>query len=222
MDREISLEASIFITLFLVGPLCIAQDMPAGYQSPLNASETMVFSGKQPVEDLIENGITFLNQENNTDAIRCFDAAINISSNSAEAWYYKGKALGRIDSRQWLEEIKCYDEATRIKPEFAEAWYDKGYIYELHGLDEKAIKCYDEAINANSSFAEAWYRKGYVFYRNEKYAETFNSCDSATRINPNYGEAWWLKGVALGQLGKETESEDAILKAKELGYQRYS
>ena len=56
------------------------------------------------------------------EAITCFDRAIQINPNDADAWYHKGWCLSQLNRRE--EALACFAEANRLKPsnkQFADA-----------------------------------------------------------------------------------------------------
>jgi serine/threonine protein kinase len=91
------------------------------------------------------------------EAIRCFDQAIKINPQYADAWYNKGgslNSLGRFD-----EAIRCFDQAIKIDPQHAKAWYNKGNSLDKLGRFDEAIRCFDQAIKIDPQDAAAWYNK---------------------------------------------------------------
>ena len=49
-----------------------------------------------------------------------------------------------------------------------------------------------------------------------RYDEAIKALDEAIRLYPNFSMAWHNKGVVLEVLGKTTEAEAALARAKEL------
>jgi tetratricopeptide (TPR) repeat protein len=63
-------------------------------------------------------GVALLNLGNYEEAIKCYDKAIEIEPNNAEAWNNKGIVLGRLS--KYEEAIACYDKAIEIEPDYAD------------------------------------------------------------------------------------------------------
>ncbi len=53
-----------------------------------------------------------------------------------------------------------------------------------------------------------------------KYEEAVQACDICLQLTQEYSDVYIVKGVALHQLGRNEESKEALLKAKELGDER--
>ena len=102
-------------------------------------------------------------------AIECYDRALEINQNYAEAWYSKGYALYRLG--RYKEAIGCYDRALKINQNYVEALNNKGVALSKLRRYEEAIECYDKALEINPNYAEAWYNKGNVLDKLGKYEE---------------------------------------------------
>ena len=63
---------------------------------------------------------------NNDEAIECYDKALEINPQNADAYYKKGLSLSTIE--KYAEAIECYDKALEINPQNADAYYKKGSI----------------------------------------------------------------------------------------------
>ena len=59
-------------------------------------------------------------------AIECYDKALEINPQNADAYYKKGLSLSTIE--KYAEAIECYDKALEINPQNADAYYKKGSI----------------------------------------------------------------------------------------------
>ncbi len=53
-----------------------------------------------------------------------------------------------------------------------------------------------------------------------RYEEALQACNICLQLTQEYGDIYIVKGVALHQLGRNEESKEALLKAKELGDER--
>ena len=54
----------------------------------------------------------------------CYDKAIKIDPNPADAWNNKGNALDKL--KRYDESLICYDKAIEINPNYVDAWNNKG------------------------------------------------------------------------------------------------
>jgi tetratricopeptide (TPR) repeat protein len=148
-------------------------------------------------------------------AIECFDKAIEINPEDADAWYNRGEALGQVGKYQ--KAIECFDKAIEINPNYINALNSKGTA--LHYLDEyqKAIECYDKAIEINPEDADAWCAKGLSLTCLKNYQKAIEECfDKAIEINPEDADVWYSKGTALTYLTKYLEAIECYDKALDI------
>ena len=58
--------------------------------------------------------------------IACYDKAIEVNPENADAYNNKGLSLYLL--RSYNEAIACYDKAIEVNPENADAHYNKGLL----------------------------------------------------------------------------------------------
>ncbi len=138
------------------------------------------------------------------EALACYDRALAVNPQLAEAWSNKGGALHRLG--RYEEALACCDRALALNPQYASAWSNKGGA--LHGLGryEEALACYDRALAVNPQDAKAWSNKGGALRDLGRSEEALACFDRALAVNPQFAEAWDNKGVALKGLGRSEEA----------------
>lgn len=150
------------------------------------------------------------------EAVGCYDQAIEMVSELADAWDGKGDALQMTGS--YDKAVRCYDRALEFDPDFAESWYHKGNTLQMLLRFDEALMCYDEALRIDPQFAEAWNKKGMTLNRLGRYQEALDCFDEALEIEPGYAAAWNNKSWALQMLGEGEEAKTALNNARALGY----
>jgi tetratricopeptide (TPR) repeat protein len=178
-------------------------------------------------------GLALAKQSKYDEAIQAFDKAIEINPKDADAWNNKGLALGKLGLT--AESKAAIDRAKELETEgstgtpgtisispnatgTAKDWFDEGNTLYAQGRYDDAIQAFDKAIEIDPQDADVRYNKGAPLYGQKKYGEAIQAYDKAIEIDPQYALAWNYKGLALGILGLTAESNEAIAKAKELGY----
>jgi len=87
-----------------------------------------------------------------SQAIQCYNKAIELDPHCAEAWHNKGHCYHLL--RKENEAIQCYDEAIKINSKYAEAWYNKGQsLRSIHQYTE-AVFCDKKASDIDQEFKE--------------------------------------------------------------------
>ena len=167
-------------------------------------------------QDWTRSGDSFSRSGRYSDAIGCYDQAIEMDPQLAEAWDGKGGALmmtGRYDRA-----LVCYQRGLEIAPDSAEIWYHKGNALQMLLRFEEALVSYDQALRINTQFAEAWNRKGMTLNRLGRYQEAIACFDEAIEIEPGYAAAWSNKSWSLQMLGDDQAAKEAFDQARALGY----
>ncbi|HKX96206.1 MAG TPA: tetratricopeptide repeat protein, partial [Candidatus Nitrosocosmicus sp.] len=158
-------------------------------------------------------GLSLYYLGDNQEAIACYDKAIEINPQYADAYNNKGLSLYYIGSQ---DAIACYDKAIEINPEYDLAFYNKGLVLAVTGNNQEAIACYDKAIEINPQYADAYNNKGLSLYYLGDNQEAIACYDKAIEINPQYADAFYNKGMALSATSKFTEAITSFDKAIEI------
>ena len=168
--------------------------------------------------------IGFFNQ-----SIQAFDNALELDSESANAWHGKGVTLihlGRYEESQNLgtakeitglydEALKAINRAIEIDPNTPGAQENNASLLEIMGRHDDALK----TANTTQDLAQVWYNRAGLLASQGKKDEALDALDKAIELNPKHADAWHDKGMILEVLGRNSEADAAYDKAKELGYQ---
>ncbi len=113
--------------------------------------------GADPVtaEGWIESGKESLECSNTESALYCFENAIEIDPECAEAWYYRGVAYYHINGKTTDFELESYEKALEIDPSYEKAWFAMGWALFDIGKYEEAIECFDKTLEINPENKEA-------------------------------------------------------------------
>lgn len=95
-------------------------------------------------ESWFYEGMKFQDIEQYSQAVDCFQKAIDCQPNFIPAWVYKGIALEQLG--EYEAAISCYETAIKIHPKVADLWYNKGAtLCNLHRYEE-ALICFDKVL----------------------------------------------------------------------------
>ena len=96
---------------------------------------------------LLGKGQSLLNLEKPEEALACFDEALAINDQHAEALVKKGAALEKM--RKAEEAIACYDRAIAADSALTVAYlYKAGLFNQMERFDE-ALQCYEKALHTH-------------------------------------------------------------------------
>ena len=108
-------------------------------------------SGNARVDFLVGKGQSMLNLDKTQEALGCFDEALGIQSDHAEALVKKGMALERL---QRLDEaIQCYDRAIAADGSMTIAYLHKGGLCNRLERFGEALSCYEQALRSQEKRA---------------------------------------------------------------------
>ena len=141
---------------------------------------------------LLEQGNIFVANNQNEEAIACFDRALEFKPDYYKAWLMRSIVLGEYE-----EVIATLDKALTIKSEFHEAWYIRGIALSNLGRYEEAITCYDKALEIKPNHHEAWYNQGCALGNLGRNKEAIAAYDQALQIKPDFPEALNNQSVVL-------------------------
>lgn|GEM_PF-1236744 len=111
-------------------------------------------------EQLWNMGVDFVLKNKPSEAMLCFERALDKDPGLAVAWDSKGGVLTKLGRHQ--EAIRCFDRALEIDPRLASAWLNKGMA--LIGLDrkEEATECFRRAADMEPKITELLRRAGFL------------------------------------------------------------
>ena len=87
-----------------------------------------------------------------SEAINCFNKAIDHDPQCVEAWHNKGHTYHLL--RNEKEAVHCYEEAIKINPNYAEVWYNKGMSLSILKQDAEANNCFKKAQDIDPRYKE--------------------------------------------------------------------
>jgi tetratricopeptide (TPR) repeat protein len=95
-------------------------------------------------ESWFYEGMNFQDIGQYSQAVDCFQKAIDCQPNFIPAWVYKGIALEQLG--EYEAAISCYEIAIKTHPKVADLWYNKGAtLCNLHRYEE-ALICFDRVL----------------------------------------------------------------------------
>ncbi len=161
-----------------------------------------------------QEGLEHLKSTRYSEAIRCFDKAIETNPNLPLAWSEKGFALNKLGSYQ--QAIKCFDRAIDIDPTITDAWDNKAQALKEVGNYYEAIRCFDSSIQIDPKNAFAYWGKANALRLLRKYNEALECYGKAIEIDSKNALPLNDKGTALLELKEYNEAIKCFDKAIEI------
>ena len=151
-------------------------------------------------------GAVHYNNGNYYEAIERFTKAIEIDTNYADAYNYRGMAYDSNDD--YDEAIKDYDEAIRLDEKNYVYHNYRGMAYYHKGEYDEAIKNYNEAIRLNPNYISYYDNRGNAYYRKGEYDEAIKNYDKALSLSPD--DAYYYNNKIKAQDAKTRKIAEAV------------
>jgi len=116
----------------------VAMTSDSGFDHDIAAEEA------ERVSVLLGKGQSMLNLDDAQAAAECFEQALRIDPNNAEAWVRKGTALERL--QQLNEAVECYNRAIASDGSLTIAYLHKGGLFNRMERYNEALECYEKAL----------------------------------------------------------------------------
>lgn len=94
-------------------------------------------------------GQTLLNLGQHEGALRCFDEALAVAPDHAEAHVRRGQALERL--KRLDDAVASYDRALALDRTFTQAYLGKGSVFNQQERYGEALDCYEQALRSEAA-----------------------------------------------------------------------
>ncbi|MGY8639206.1 tetratricopeptide repeat protein [Bradyrhizobium sp. 14AA] len=137
-------------------------------------------------------------------ALECYDKALAIDGNHAEAHNGRGWVLCRL--RNYDEAIASLNRALSIKPDYASALANRAIaLQELLRFDEAMADC-NRAIALAPDDMNGWLGRASAWLQIQKMAEALHDSEQAIAVDPEAVQAYLVRGICLAALGRVDEA----------------
>jgi tetratricopeptide (TPR) repeat protein len=113
--------------------------LPAGAAAQLEDGESAT-----RLNAILAKGQAFLDANEPERALACFDQALELVPNDAEALVKRGSALEQL--KRLEEAIECYDRAIAADEGMTVAYLHKGAVFNQLERFNEALECYEQAL----------------------------------------------------------------------------
>jgi tetratricopeptide (TPR) repeat protein len=154
---------------------------------------------KEDAMSYYNKGLAYYDVENHEQAIACYQKAVSLDPNFAEAYYKMGRAYSfGIGSHEQV--ISCYQKVVSIDPNHAQAYSYMGDAYSSLENYEQAIGCYQKAVSIDPNFTDAYCDMGFAYEDLNDYKQAISCFEQVLRIDPNNEMAYLFMGLAYDKL----------------------
>ncbi len=138
------------------------------------------------------------------ESVPCYDRALELNPQFADAWSNKGVAL--LELGQHEEALACYDRAIALNPNNPTTWSNKGNSLNHLKRHEEALACLERALEFDRRYVDAWFNKAVTLGKLGRTEEELVCYDRVLALSPRDADAWNNKGVVLRGLERHKEA----------------
>ncbi|GEM_PF-1454468 len=146
------------------------------------------------VEQLIEDGDTFLDLDSLDRAIERYTSALDLDDTVVDA--YLGRGLSYFNLGETDLAIQDYTTALDLSPQELNALYNRGIAYLEVEDYTGALDDFTALIDISPEDEEAHYQLGIVYFELDQQDSGFASFERAIEIEPTYAQAYAALGMA--------------------------
>ena len=155
--------------------------------------------------------------ENYEKAIHCYDEAIKINPQYADAYLNRGNAKAKLGNHK--EALQDFDKVIEINRKYAIAYFNRGNAKAKLGNHKDAIQDFDKAIEINNQHAKAFNNRGNAKAKLGNHKDAIQDYGKAIEINPQDAKPYNNCGIAKAELGNHKEALQDFDKALEINPQ---
>ena len=177
-------------------------------------------------------GLCHLNLGEYQEAIKDFDAAINLNPDDADAYQGRGASYGQFKKHN--QAVEDLDFAIRLNPNSANTFFTRGIVHFNKEDYDSGIRDFDRAIALEPSHADSYTGRGRCYLHLGEYRKSISDLDTAISLEDKEGVvpdikntmtisldssyAYAIRGLVYSMLGCEAAAEKDFNKAVALGY----
>jgi protein O-GlcNAc transferase len=174
-----------------------------------------LFLGKDHVAGrLISDGNALLDRKRAAAALACYQRALVVKPDNAEALYRCGNSL--LAMNRAADAVASYDRALELRPDYADALYNRGLALQALKRLPEAVVSYDRVLELKPDDAEAFNNRGNTFLELKRPEQALLSYDRALAIKPDYLQALHNRSLALLDLKRPAEAVASLERLFEL------
>jgi tetratricopeptide (TPR) repeat protein len=131
-----------------------------------------------------QQGNTYLEAKNYSQAVLAYDYAITANPDYFEAWNAKADALNRAGN--YTEALAASDQVITLKPDYVKGWINRGFILYNLGRYDDELKAYQTAVSIDPSSPDGWFNIGYSLAGMKRYDEAIAAFDKVQALDPTF------------------------------------
>jgi len=164
-----------------------------------------VIFGQTQFEKLVQEGITHRDNGDFDKAIKAYEKALKVDSESAFVHYQL--AVAHMYVKEYKDAISHADQVIKMDDQFVvESYVLKGSCLDYMGKQEQSIKVYKKGLKKQGDHHLLYYNMGYVYYDMGQYDEAEEAVINAINAKPDHATSHLLLGLLKMDKGQKVQS----------------
>jgi predicted O-linked N-acetylglucosamine transferase (SPINDLY family) len=187
---------------------------PAAYTQAVEEAYQAIWKkrcGSQSPPAQSDLGMALKALQRHVEATACFDSAIALKPDFADAYYNKANLL--MELGRFADAVAGFDMTISINPDHVSAWNNRGNALLPLGQCEQAIASYSRALTLKPTHVGALINRGTTHLRLKQEQQAVNDFDRALALAPDETVAWTNRGEALRLLQRLEDASASCDKA---------
>ncbi len=148
---------------------------------------------------IIEKAHLAMAEGDQSRALQCWDEALEIEPDNAEAWFCKGTIMA--EKGELKQAVDCYARSAQNAGERAPLpLYNMGNALQKLNQFEDAIDAFEKALKIDPTMCDAWINRGRLLDDMGHHSRAIQSYDIALEVDPNDSMAWTNRGNSFRAL----------------------
>lgn len=161
------------------------------------------------------NGIRKTQKGDFQNAIKDYDKAIELNSNSGEYYFRRAFAYGMIGNLS--SALRDYNSAINYKFSLPETFYNRGLIFYRMKSYQAAIWDFDKSLELNTENYSTFYNRGITYFQINEYEKAYTDFSQAIKLNPKHTKSYIMRAKIACKKGLIISATKDQNKAIELG-----
>jgi tetratricopeptide (TPR) repeat protein len=161
--------------------------------------------------ELFENGVNFLKQDKNQEAVNSFTALIKMAPQNPNA--YKNRGVAHMKLNRYDAAINDFEQVKKILPDLKGLYSNLGVAWYYKEDYTRAIKNYDKEISLSPDNHFAYFNRAICRAELKEYGASLKDINKTLELMPKFYLALCLKGDLHTNMNQPKKAKQAYERA---------
>jgi protein O-GlcNAc transferase len=171
---------------------------------PAPAASAVAHGAEPTVQAANQRGVTFAQQGRLDEASKCFQQALQLQPDNADAYNNMGIVLDLQHKHD--EAIRHYRRALELRPNLVATYYNLAIVLHKVGQLDEAIASFQQALHLKPDHVDAYNNLAIVLMDKDRLDEAIACCRKALQVDPKHPGAYCNLGNIFQRQNKLDEA----------------